>query len=151
MPHTPGPLPGNRKAPPERVLFAMEQLAKSRPAEAMRAVMEQFKVGRSSAKRALAHARILLAEAEQEQAPTMRGVLIARIDRMIDRSEAAGDFKAAFHGIRELVSIYGLRQPEEVVVTVDQEQVEVMEEMSDQELEVLARLEERRAHGKTEH
>ncbi len=151
MAPTKGPLPDNRKAPPERTLFAMKCLSEMRYGSALRAIMEQFKVGRSSAKRSLAMARLLMQEEEEELRPQVRAVVISRLERIIDRAEEAKDFSAAVRGVRELVGIYGLRAPEEIKLKIDPVTAKKLEDLSDDELRVLAKLRDQEQAKPTEH
>lgn len=140
MGHTRGPLPENRKAPPERVLFAMKCLSEMRPESALRAIMEQFKVGRSTGKRAMSHARLIMMEEEEEIRPQARAMIINRLNRVIDRAEDDKDYSAAVRGLRELVGIYGLRAPEELTVKIDPETKKKITGLTEEELRVLANM-----------
>lgn len=151
MGHVKGPLPENRKAPPERVLFAMKCLSEMRPESALRAIMEQFGVGRSTGKRAMSHARLIMMEEEDEIRPQARAMIINRLNRIIDRAEDAKDFSAAVRGLRELVGIYGLRAPEELTVTIDPETKKKVASLSEEQLRLLAEMDGESEHGPTEH
>lgn len=135
-----GPLPENRKAPPERTIVAMKLLSEMRPGSVIQALMEQFKIGRSSAKRAIQMARHVMLEEEEEIRPHIRAVMIARLEKIVDRAEEEKDFSAAVRGMRELVNIYGLSAPEELRVTLDPKTTKAMEELSDDQLQALALL-----------
>lgn len=135
-----GPLHENRSAPPERVLVATKLLSEMRYASVRQALMDQFKIGRSAATRTITMARVLLAQEEEELRPQVRAVTIARLDRIIDRALEDGDHNAAVRGVRELVRIYGLAQPEEVKLTVTDGAEEKMKDLTDEELRALAKI-----------
>lgn len=133
-----GPLKENRKSPPERVLFAMKCLSEMRANSAMRAIMEQFGVGRSSAKRAMAMARHVMMEEEEELRPSARAMIIGRLYRLADRAEDVGDYSASVRALRELAQIYGLRAPEEVTVRLDADTAAKLEDLTDEQLRAFA-------------
>lgn len=137
-----GPLPENRSSPPERVLAAAKLLSEMRPNAVIQALMEQFQMGRSSAKRAITMARMLMEEQEKEVLPQIRAVTVARLDRLIDRAQDSGDFRSAIRGIHELARIYGLHQPEEMNVTVGPKP-EAYADLTDEQVAALAALDDR--------
>lgn len=138
MAHTPGPLNDKRKQPPERVLVAVKLLSEMRYSSARQALMEQFSIGHSTAERVIAMARLVLHEDLEVALPTIRAEIMARLGRIIDRAETAGDYSAAVRGVREMVSILGIRAPEEVKITLDPETVARAPSLSDEALQALA-------------
>lgn len=140
MAHSRGPLPDNRKAPPERVLVAIELLGSMRPGSVRKALKERFSIGETAAKRAMAMARLIMDEEVSEKAPHARAQVIARLERIVDRAEEEKDFSAAVRGMRELVNIYGLSAPDEVRVTIDPNTAARMPELTEDELRALAAL-----------
>lgn len=138
MSHTPGPLREKRKQPPERVLAAIKLLGEMRAGSVRQALMEQFKIGRETAQRTINHARILMAEDLEEAVPHARATVMARLERIIDKAEDDKDYSAAVRGIREMVSILGIRAPEQINVTLDPETVAAAPQLTDEQLAALA-------------
>ncbi len=119
----------------------MKLLSERGSGSVRQALMEQFEIGRESAKRAIAMARLIMAEQVIEEAPEVRAVTIARLEHMIDAAEDAGDYRSAIRGIHELARIYGLHQPEELIVSQGPRK-EVLAELTDEQIDALAALEE---------
>lgn len=135
---------------PERVLVAIKLLSQMRPESVRAALMEQFRVGRTTAGRDIHAAYVKIAEDADAQMPYLRGVMYHRLTRMMDKAEDVGNTHGAVMAAREIIRIFGLAAPVELAVT--DKRAKRYAELTDSQLDVLVSLEgDDDDDGETEH
>lgn len=134
-----GPLAENRKAPPERVLFAVDALRKMSYGSVVRALMEQFTISRTTAVRAISMARVELKVELDRLWPYRAAELTAEMKQLFYDAKAAGDFRAAVGAGRELRALYELG-PGQTITINNIVPGERMADLTDEQLDALAEL-----------
>ncbi len=155
MARRPGLLPaegngsGNgRSSPPERVLLAQNLISQMSYGAAVKEMMARLRVSRSSCTRAIQLARILMAKLEEDQRPQAKATYVARLERIADKAEDAGEFGDAVRAYRELITLRGLREPE--VVLHGRSSREAYKDLTDAQIDALAALEDAKEKARNE-
>jgi hypothetical protein len=133
-------LPDGRGAPPERVAMAQMLIGQMRWSEAVKMLMEHFKIKRTPATRAIAVARLLFAQQEEEQRPGAKAIALERLERIADAAEAKGQYGPAVRAWREICRIRGLYAPIEVEQSTDF--TRRLRAMTDEEVRAMAKMDE---------
>lgn len=118
-------------------MAAQRLLGQMRYEQARKELMAQFKISRSVATRAIQLARILMAQVEEQRRPHERAVALARLERIADNAEDAGEHGDAVRAWQTICKIRGLYAPEEIKVpglTLN------YADLSDEQLAALAKL-----------
>lgn len=133
-------LPSGRAVPVERATVALKLLCEMRLSAVRTSLMEQFGIKRDAANRAIEMARILLREETEANLPFMRDRIIARMERLIDRADNAGRTNAAIKGLMGLAKIVKVLDAEQTNIHIGDKYDVKMDDLSDEELAVLAKL-----------
>ncbi len=128
-------------------MVAQRLLGEMRYSAVEKALMEQFHIADRTARRTIEVARINLAAIEEQQRPFAQAVACERLERLVDRAEAAGDFRGAVLAYRELIRVRGLAAPDRIhhsgglaVAQVTQTELDAIDDMTPEQLKVLAML-----------
>ena len=118
-------------------LRAAELLGEMRPARARLALMDQFKVSESTAKRYASGGGLLLQEQMKTMMPTMAAAIVERMWSLVDKAESENRINAALKGLAAIAKLTGVAQPSRVTITID-DPVK-LPELSTEELAILAK------------
>ncbi len=122
----------------------MELLGKMRYGSVIRALMEQFQVGRSTACRTITLARVYRHEELERHRPFREDEVASRAWRLLDLCEERGDLRSAVGAIGKLIAIYRLGPDQVNNVTVNNvlRQTERWANLTDEQIDAIEKLEE---------
>lgn len=133
------------REPGPRVVVAAGLVRQMRGPEAVKVLMMQFGISQRQAYRDCAEARGFIArEFERVTKPEYAAMQLARLERLADQAERAGQFRAAIAAVREQIRITGTAAPTKGEVehkhtgTIQQIHRARMVQLSEQEVRLLA-------------